>query len=210
MNELAKCEYITPVDIANLVTSYDINIDMSVLMAYLCRFSLSLTKIKPSVIQQMTKTIFQAEVKKRDTVLKIGRLDVKSKKYSEPIVNEPIVQELEIDRDTIVKAGEDFFVKLAKFLNDSETTILSVVHTKVYDKVLNAKEYQLLKYKHLYQQLNVYGFEVSPLQQKAIELMITPFLDKTMELTILMSLVAKNGNVEPFPASNRYINYRSK
>ena len=104
----------------------------------------------------------------------------------------------------------NFFKDLANFLNEKNLTILNIINTKVYDKVLNAKEYQLIKYKHFYNLLAQHGFPVSGNQIQGFESIITPFLSGTMEINSIMKTLAKYGSYELFPKSNKHINYKSK
>lgn len=168
-------------------------------------------KIKPSAINHMTSKIFVNEDHSKDnTILMVGKLGV-SKSFAEDEIS-PRHKEVidEIDHDTKVKIGEEFFQNLADFLNKNNQTILSIVNPKVYDKVLNAKEYQLLKYKHLFKLLTENGFTVTSHQRQSVYAILTPFLDESLELNSLLLTLTKYGNIELFPKSNQHINYQSK
>jgi len=114
------------------------------------------------------------------------------------------------DKEFLDKVGNGFFQRLADFLNEKKTTILNLVTSKVYDKVLNAREYQLLKYKHLFQILVNNHFPVSEDERKVVRWIIPQFFDNTMELNALLSTLSKFGNYELFPKSSKFINYKSK
>lgn len=168
-----------------------------------------MTKIDPLYVLHFIDKVFNIESKRRDTKLKVGQLGLPSQIFTSKKSHvEEVVEEL--DREKKLEIGDKFFANLAKTLNERDTSILGLIHTKIYDKVLNAREYQLMKYKHFYRMLEMNGIQVTPLEKIAIEFMIPPFLDKTMELTSLIFMISKHGNVEPFPKSNRHINYRSE
>lgn len=81
----------------------------------------------------------------------------------------------ELSKEDKQKYAEEFFTNLADFLLKANKTILDIVKPKVYDKVLNAREYQLLKYKHLYKQLEASGFQVPLNYRQGVEHHIIPF-----------------------------------
>jgi hypothetical protein len=171
--------------------------------------SKSMTKIDSIYILHFIDKVFNVESKRRDTKLKVGQLGLPSQIYTSKKSHvEEVVEEM--DREKKLEIGDKFFDKIAEILNERKTSILGFIHTKIYDKVLNAREYQLMKYKHFYQMLEMNGVQVTPQEKIAIEFIVPPFLDKAMELTSLIFMISKHGNTEPFPKSNRHINYRSE
>jgi hypothetical protein len=175
-------------------------------------------KITTYAIDHMIDNIFVKEDHSKDkTILTIGTLGGGtmrgiSKSYTEDEIIPRIYKEVvnDIDHDTKIKIGEQFFQNLADFLTKTNQTILKIVNPKIYDKVLNAKEYQLLKYKHLYKLLEAGGFAVTSDQKQSVDEVCKPFLDESVEINNLIQTLANYGSTEIFPKSNQHINYRSK
>lgn len=210
LKDFGQNDFVTPLDISNLVLSLNIGIDLNLYLLYLCRLSMSLSKIKGDIINDSIVYLFSSQQIKRDTKFNIGTLGISqtyTDKHDESESNHTISKE--DNYENMVKIGQQVFVRLAEFLYSQKTTLMPLLHSKIYDKILDGKEYQLIKYRHFYQQLKTSGFSLSIPEKKAIEHVITPFLPKTMELKSLMNLLSKLGIVEPFPKSTRHLDYKS-
>lgn len=133
-----------------------------------------------------------------------------SKIYSEDNQKQKKDEVVELDKNSKQKIGDKFFQSLADYIKENNTSILDLIQDKVFDKVLNAREYQLIKYKHLYKILTGFGLTITGDTKQGIEYLIPPFLEQTLEIHSLVSTLAKFGCYELFPKSNKHINYRSK
>lgn len=121
--------------------------------------SVSLYKIKGEVINDSIELLFSTKKLSRDTKLVVGKLG----NSDENLLEQTEIQDddLSLSKEDKVKIGQELFVKLAEFLYNEKTTLVPVIHTKIYDKILDGREYQLIKYKHFYQQLKHMGFSIS-------------------------------------------------
>jgi len=205
LKNLVLSDYSTPFDITNLVSRLGININANSLIVYLWRMSQSIVKIKSAILKHLIKTVYSD---KKNARLAFGLLAFPSRHINQNTSRDDPDENM--DSETKLEIGGEFLTSLAEYLNTNELSILSIIHSKIFDKVMNAKEHQLIKYKHFYQLVGYHKFDISNKQKIAIQHIVPPFLNNTIDLTSLIYTLSKYGNVEPFPLSNQHIQYNSK
>lgn len=214
LNDLSQWDFATPPDIYNLVTELNILslANANLYIIYLWRMSMSLWKIKGEVITKSIKSFFSTQRLRRDTKLQIGKLgfskDYTIKSNTKSVISEENEEEEGESKINKVSIGQQVFIRLAEFLFYQKITLMPIIHSRIYDKVLDAKEYQLIKYRHFYQQLKDFGFSLSPVEKKSIEHVITPFLPGTMEVNSVLNLLSKLWINEPKPKPTRHMDYK--
>lgn len=72
-------------------------------------------------------------------------------------------------REEILDKGQKLFMKLADFLFENHKTLSDIIYPRVFYKVIDGKEYQLIKLEHLYECLENIGFCISDQDQTWIE-----------------------------------------
>jgi hypothetical protein len=71
----------------------------------------------------------------------------------------------EMTREEILDKGQKLFMKLADFLFENHKTLSDIIYPRVFYKVIDGKEYQLIKLEHLYECLENIGFCISDQDQ---------------------------------------------
>ena len=144
--------------------------------------------IKGYVIAELIKKLFVFDKRRRDTKLIVEQLGFTKRKMTIDEDSESVKSESP-DKESLTLIGQQVFVRLAEFLFEQKLTLMTIIHNKIFDKVIDGKEYQLVKYRHFYQLLENHGFTITNKEQKAVENVITPFLDKTMEVSWVLTLL---------------------
>ena len=109
-----------------------------------------LYKIKGKVVKDSIELLFLTKKFKWDTKLVVGKLGFSE----ENLRNQSGFhnnEEGSLSKAKKVKIGQERFVKLAECCCSEKTTLIPLLHTKIYDKILEGKEYQLIEYKYFYQ-----------------------------------------------------------
>ncbi|CAI2373541.1 unnamed protein product [Moneuplotes crassus] len=208
LQALSKCEFVSPFDIYNLILTSNLKLDPTKIVVYLCRMSNSICKITGNMISILIRRCFLVEYANRKASIAPNESLCISKICSDGTPKGKKDEVIELDKNSKLKIGNKFFQELADYIKKSDISILDVIKDKIFDKVLNAKEYQLIKYKHLYQIWAKCGLNITGDTKQGIEHVLVPFLDNSVEIHSLISTMAKYGCFELFPKSNKHINYR--
>ena len=64
--------------------------------------------------------------------------------------------------------NKEFFVKLADFMFNNDLTLYQIIHKKIYDKMFNGREYELISSKVFFDILSDRGIKCSEREKKAI------------------------------------------
>ncbi|CAI2365025.1 unnamed protein product [Moneuplotes crassus] len=208
LDGLAKCEHVSPFDVFQLVLGSGLALSATNVVVYLCRMSNSMVKINGNAIKILARKCFSKNSSHRKASIAPNESLRLSKIYSEGTPRSKKSEYAELEKDTKQKIGDKFFKELSDYIKKNDTSILDIVKPKIFDKVLNAKEYQLIKYKHLYKIFKQIGLEITGSIKQAIKHIATPFMENTVEVYTLVSVLANYGCYELFPKSNKHINYR--
>lgn len=137
----------TPCDIHNLVAFSEMNMSTELVSTYLCRESMSLSKIS-------TKAIDSLISKLTSPIKKFESLDLPKRMNSFNRIltfkfNDSIQKPSELSNEEILENGQKLFLRLADFLYGN-CSLNDLIHHKVWYKVIDGREYQLIRLKDLY------------------------------------------------------------
>lgn len=210
--KLWKFEFITQIDIASLVCQYGFKIDLQVLLRLLLRKSRSLTEIKASVVTDYLIPQLRSK-------MKIPKVIITDKTHT---IKQPVNQEKnkllneltkEVLTENMVKKDPETFKKMndvfkeALFqLGDSlftqNKTLSDLTNDMVYDRVIDGKEYQLIKRNDLFE---CFGENVA--QKEVLKSILRPIFQDYVDIKTVEELLKELGIQEPLPKSNKYMDY---
>lgn len=106
------------------------------------------------------------------------------------------------------KQGQDivkeFFIRLANFLFKKKLTLNKVIHSKIYDKVLNGVEVELINCDHFWRLIEKVGFKTIKSERKAVNEIVS---NNIFEVKSLRTILAKLGIEEDMPPGTKNFNY---
>jgi hypothetical protein len=183
MSDLVHVGNITKNEFGKTMGSIPIDVNMKSLLISLLRESDSLFNISGESIKAFINTI-KKEEKNIDTIKKEEKhidSESSSKTSSKTSSSNEIISEYDqhvlmnkkATDSTKATPGDlnlntNFFVKLADFMFNNNLTLYQIIHTRIYDKMFNGKEYELICGKTFFKLLDERGFEVNDSEKKAI------------------------------------------
>lgn len=213
---ISHCEIITPIEIYNLFMGNNMSINVQQLIAYLCRESQSLAKITPNIIKRLIKRLQAPDKTKfnkraysfiHTPVFKfqesLSSLSTSQQPYS---IGTPAGQK-EPTQEEILQRGQDLFLKLSDCLYESNKTLNDILYPKIFYKVIDGFEYQLIKIDALIECLENVGFMLSDLDKTSIPYFCTMAFKDTVKVKSIAKFMTEVGIHEDLPHSNRHLDY---
>lgn len=104
--------------------------------------------------------------------------------------------------------AQEFFIRLAHFLFKKKLTLYQVIHSKIFDKMINGNEVELISVDHFWRLLQKVGFKVITSEKNAVNTMIkNPVLHEIIEVKGLRRILSQLGIVEDVPQNTKNFNY---
>ena len=231
LEDLSEVKNLTKNEIERTISSINMDINIKTLMIILMRESNSLHNISGDAIKGVLETI----KKEKQTKMPKGRApnytnkkrssDQKAQPRSNIAVGQlngkkpaqPPQQKLSFTgRGEEYKAtGEDlklnhqFFIKLAEFMFNNDLTLYQMIHTKIYDKMFNGREYELINTKAFYDLINKNGFSSNDAEKRAVTALIktSHFID-VIEVEKISKILEELQIREDVPPSTKNFNYK--
>lgn len=142
------------------------------LCKYLCGSSHSLKEISGKILKDFCDSLLKDESINLSPVQPLDRHNLG--KSASTILHGKIKMDMGPSKDQILERGQKLFILLADFLFDNDSTLYKLVHKRIFSKVIDGKEYQLIKLDHFYEMLQNAGFELTPHDCFCIENLIKP------------------------------------
>lgn len=178
---------------------------------------------KKSVIQQKDQLIEYLEkqvegLKKEENKLKEpkqgkGRIisKAKSEEVSKAMKDQMALRsetvEVEEEKDNHMFAQE-FFLRLSNFLFKKRLTLYKIIHHKIFDKMLNGVEVELITVDHFWRLLHKIGYKTVKVERKAVtELVQNKFLNNIIEVRNISKILSQLGIEEDMPISTKNFDY---
>ena len=106
--------------------------------------------------------------------------------------------------------NKKFFVRLADFMFNNDLTLHQIIHTKIYDKMFNGREYELINPRSFFSLLDDRGFKVPEDEQKAISnLLKNSYLINVLEVDKISKVLEELDIYEDVPPSSKNYNYKN-
>ena len=206
LQELCKCSLITPYDILSIVSSLELEIDPALVLKYLCGKSMSMTYIKHEALKEFIEFV-------KTNSLKAGRLSPlrvnarKMFKSSSTKVKGKCFERDTLNGDQLAEKGQRLFLMLADFLYDNNSTLYKLIHTKIFSKVIDGVEYQLIKLERLYDVLEESGFQLSYQDKICVENFVKPIIRDNVDVDSIRFFLSNLGIEEKLPKSTAHLDY---
>ena len=105
------------------------------------------------------------------------------------------------------KRRKDLIFRIADELYIRNITLMDVINSKIYDKVIDGREYQLIRIKDLISCLMKIGLEFDEKDKKYLNDFLVSMLNDSTDVKELITIMKGLGIVEDFPASTKTIDY---
>lgn len=115
--------------------------------------------------------------------------------------------ENDVEPQEIDKLKKEVLFKIADSLFSMNITLMDVLHNKIYDKVIDGKEYQLIKRTCLINQLNRIGVPLNLREQMMFKDLIWPIIQDYIDMSVVKGVLEKLGITENMPTNTKYLNY---
>jgi predicted nucleotidyltransferase len=108
-----------------------------------------------------------------------------------------------------LKLNHQFFVKLAEFMFNNDKTLYQMIHSKIYDKMFNGKEYELINTVSFFKIIKQQGFEFTDDEKRAVTVLLrtSHFID-VIEVEKISKILEELYIKEDIPASTKNFNYK--
>ena len=106
------------------------------------------------------------------------------------------------------KIAQEFFLRLANFLFKRKQTLYQIIHSKIFDKMINGVEIELINVKHFWRLLHKAGFTTIKSEREAVTAVVkNKLLHDIFEVKGLRKILSQLGIVEDVPQNTKNFNY---
>ena len=180
--DLSKCEIVTPLEVYNLFHSHDIGVDPIMLCNHLCKISASFVKISNDAIVLLLAAIDDQNQNNVDISSIHHNL---GKSVSLVLSSTELIPDNILSNEETLERGQKVFIQFADFLFEKQLSLLDLIHHKIFSKVIDGQEHQLIKIRHLYSILENSGFHTSYYDKLSFEKLVKPILRDVFDIETL-------------------------
>ena len=216
IDKLCSKESIEVIDVIESVTSALLKVNIKELLSILWRKSSSMKVIKSQVMKEELSDVLRKEMslkknknikcdnKNADLYADWMHLTVNNKKAKWHIkttnTNETSNSERNIKRkDVIFRIADELYIR--------GITLLEAINSKVYDKVIDGCEYQLIRKRDLVAWLKKIGLEFDDKDRKYLDDLLVPILNDSTDVKELITVIKGLGISEDIPSPMKNINF---
>ena len=161
INDLMHVGKVSKNEFCKTIVNLNMDINIKTLMIMLMRDSNSLNFITSDAIKSLKDLILKEEknfVKPNIQVSPMSKPAYPTK-YDEFTSTQKEIKE----NASVIDPGviNNFFLKLAEFLFSKDLTLYEVIHTKIFDKMFNGKEYELIYSNAFFKLFNDRGLTIT-------------------------------------------------
>lgn len=199
---LSNYDYITPMDISEVVIQLGIRLDTKILCTLLLRNSLSVHQIKGRVIESYLIPKLRGKVRIKLKHLKNAKhLFAKIETLRRDLSND-------LSPESQIKAKKNVLFKIADCLFSKNQSLMDILHKKIHDKVIDGKEYQLIKRKSLINSLSSFGIAMNYEDVQYFKDLIRPVIQDFVDVRVVLDIMNDLGISENLPPSNKHMDYK--
>jgi hypothetical protein len=104
--------------------------------------------------------------------------------------------------------AQEFFIRFSSFLFKKKLTLSKIIHHKIFDKVINGVEMELITVDHFWRLINKAGFRTVISERNAVTALTkNKVLNNIFEVKVIRKILAKLGVLEDIPKSTKNFNY---
>lgn len=150
----------------------------------------------------------EEEIKQKDKV--IAALEERVRKMTTSKQNTVRRTIVESGKTTEAQAKEDqrivqgFFIQLAKFCFEKKLTLYSIIHSKIFDKIINGVEVEMISIDHFWRLIEKTGFKTLRKESNAFAKV---FKANFLEVKSISKILGQLGISEDVPKSTPNFNY---
>lgn len=109
----------------------------------------------------------------------------------------------------VLNLNKQFFVRLADFMFNNDMTLYQIIHKKIYDKMFNGREHELISAKTFFSILEERGFPASAGEREAIgNLLKNSNLIDVIEVEKIVKILEELDIKEDKPVASKNFDYR--
>ena len=109
----------------------------------------------------------------------------------------------------VLSLNKQFFVRFADFMFNNDLTLYQIIHKKIYDKMFNGREYELIGAKIFFKILEERGFHCSPGEKDAIgNLLKNSNLIDVIEVNKIVKILEELDIKEDKPLATKNFDYK--
>ncbi|CAI2385535.1 unnamed protein product [Moneuplotes crassus] len=213
--QLCEKNFIYPLEVVGIFQKHKVIADYKMLGIILLQKSSSIHQIKPEVIEKdlipclrltgTTKKITFKDLKRSDSELKKKfssqnkEMVTLKRSQDDTSYNISIADLTEITKASLIKLADAFFAK--------NLSLLDICHGDVFDKVIDGKEYQIIKRKELISSFQKLGIVFSIPEYLSIKEFFSPTIQDFVDLNKLHTFLEQFGIKEDKPESTKHLNF---
>lgn len=104
--------------------------------------------------------------------------------------------------------AQDFFIRFANYLFKKKKTLYGIIHTKIFDKMLNGVEVELINVDHFWRLIEKSGFRTVKKERSVVtNLVKNKILNNIFEVKSFSKILGQLGISEDIPKSTKNFNY---
>ncbi|CAI2383697.1 unnamed protein product [Moneuplotes crassus] len=200
MNDLSFVKWVSKNEFEKTLSNIPMDVNMKCLLIKLLRESNSLHMISGECIKKF-----------------VNLINSKSKHHHRP---DKSYEEFEEDSASIstdsakaapnvLNLNKNFFVRLADFMFNNDLTLYQIIHKKIYDKMFNGREHELISAKTFFSILEERGFPTSEGEKGAIgNLLKNSNLIDVIEVEKVVKILEELDIKEDKPIASKNFDYR--
>lgn len=202
LTQLSKQDYVTTADITDIVVQLGFKVDIKVLWTLLLRHSNSVHHISREALRSYLIPLLESKVEKPKTA---AITQFKQMKFKD--IHKIISKANNNDEEEIEKIKKEILFKIADNLFSKNQTLSDILNKKVFDKVIDGKEYQLIRRASLINTFRNLGIPFSIDEQIYFKDLVRPIIQDFIDVAVLREIMENLGIVEDIPPSTKHIDY---
>lgn len=159
MNDLSFVEKVSKNEFEKTMANIPFDINMKCLVVKLLRESDSLHMVSGKKIKNFVNSIKSKSNKHLVPKKKFDEFEEDSASMSTDSAK---------GQPNFLSLNKQFFVRFADFMFNNDLTLYQIIHKKIYDKMFNGREYELISAKSFFRILDDRGFHTAPNEREAI------------------------------------------
>jgi hypothetical protein len=202
LTQLSKQDYITTTDITDIVVQLGFKFDIRVLWTLLLRHSNSVHHINRESLRGYLIPLLESKINmpKKKIITQFKQMKFKD-------LHQVIAKINSDDEEEVERIKKEILFKIADNLFSKNQTLMDIFHKNVFDKVIDGKEYQLIRRASLINTFKNLGIPFSIDEQMYFKDLVRPIIQDFVDVKILKEIMEDLGISEDIPPSTRHMDY---
>ena len=205
MEDLIHAEKVSKNEFEKTVTNLNIDINIKTLIIMMMRESNSLTTINGSAIKILINRIKNLSKNFKTSDVQYGSnwdIDVSNLENED---EETQMRNAQLE----LNLNHNFFMRLAEFMFNNDLTLYQIIHPKIYDKMFNGSEYELINSKSFFKILELRGLRISSDEKRAVSnLLKSNYLLDVFEVDKVIKILEELDIREDIPNPSKNFDYK--